>query len=254
MTMRHERNRAMPVIDGLNAAIRENPLAAGLIGAGVAWMLLGGSKGFGVMAGAAKGAADKAGSAAINASSVVASGIARAGSNAAAAITDAVPEVTDAVASIVPGRSVPAAENAYQAVANVKSAVGERINSAAEAGREYSSAIQSKLSEGLERQPLLLGAIGLAIGASIASSFASTAVERELMGEKSTAAREQVESLADDVKDRAGLVVSAVKDEAARQGLTTDAAKAAARGITEKVKNVAGAAHASVAEKIKAFD
>jgi len=244
----------MPVIDGLNAAIRENPLAAGLIGAGVAWMLLGGSKSFGVMAGAAKGAADKTGSAAIKASNVVASGMAMAGSNAAAGIKDAVSEVTDAVASIVPDPSVPVTENAYQTVADAKSVVGERINSAAEAGREFSAAIQSKLSESLERQPLLLGAIGLAIGASIASTFASTTVEREWMGEKSTAAREQVESLAYDVKDRARQVVSDVKDEADRQGLTTDAAKAAARGITEKVKNVADAAHTSVAEKIKAFD
>ena len=254
MTMRDERNRAVPVIDGLNAAIRENPLAAGLIGAGVAWMLLGGSKGFGVMAGAAKGAVDKAGSTAIKASNLVASGMVKAGSNAAAGIKDAASEVTDAVASIVPDLSIPDTEGAYQAVADAKSAVGERINSAAEAGREYGAAIQSKVSESLERQPLLLGAIGLAIGASIASTFASTAVEREWMGEKSTAARAQLENLADDVKDRVWQAVSDVKEEADRQGLTTDAAAAAASGITDKVKNVAGAARVSIAEKIKALD
>jgi hypothetical protein len=74
------------------------------------------------------------------------------------------------------------------------------------------------------------------------------------MGEKSTAAREQLESLADDAKDRARQVVADVKEEADRQGLTTDAAKTAARGIADKVKNVAGAAHGPVAEKIKAHN
>ena len=47
MTFQHELDRAGPVVDRLNAAIRDNPLAAGLIGAGIAWMLMGGAKGFG---------------------------------------------------------------------------------------------------------------------------------------------------------------------------------------------------------------
>ena len=38
-------------VDRLTAAVRDNPLAAGLIGAGVAWMLLGGNKGLGKAAG-----------------------------------------------------------------------------------------------------------------------------------------------------------------------------------------------------------
>jgi hypothetical protein len=248
--MRDELNGTGSVIE----AIRENPLAAGLIGAGVAWMLLGGSKGFGVMAGAVKGTAEKTGSAAVKAGNAVASGMAKTGSNAAAGIKDAASEVRDTFASIVPDQSVPDTENAYQAVSDAASAVGDRINSVAETGREWGAAIKSQLSESLERQPLLLGAIGLAIGASIASTFASTAVEGEWMGEKSTAAREQLESLADDTKDRARQVVADVKEEAERQGLTTGAAKSAARGITDKVKNVAGAAHESVAEKIKAFE
>ena len=44
MSMQDQIDRAGPVIDRVNAAIRENPLAAGLIGAGVAWMLFGGAK------------------------------------------------------------------------------------------------------------------------------------------------------------------------------------------------------------------
>jgi hypothetical protein len=254
MTMRDERNRAGPVIDGLNKAIRENPLAAGLIGAGIAWMLLGGSKGFGVVAGAVKGAADTVGSAAVEAGNAVASGLSKAGSDTDDGIKDAVSEVAATVASIVPDLSAPDADSASQAVVDAKKEIGERLNSAAEAGRKYSAVIQSKFSESLDRQPLLLGALGLAIGAGIASTFASTASEREWMGKTSTTAREQLDGLAEELKDRAGQVISDVKKEADRQGLTTDAAKAAAREMASKVKNVAGAVQASAAEKIKAFE
>lgn len=44
MSLQNELNRAQPIVVGLNAAIRENPLAAGLIGAGIAWILMGGTR------------------------------------------------------------------------------------------------------------------------------------------------------------------------------------------------------------------
>src|SRR5947209_17115378 len=96
MIFKHELDRAGPVVDRLNAAIRENPLAAGLIGAGVAWMLMGGGKGFGFMAGAAKGAAGlagsavgTAGSAAATVGNTLASGLTQAGSAVSAGLTSA---------------------------------------------------------------------------------------------------------------------------------------------------------------------
>jgi hypothetical protein len=95
----------------------------------------------------------------------------------------------------------------------------------------------------------LLGAIGLAIGAGIASTFATTAVESELMGEPGSAAREKLQGLAGDVTDRAKQIASDLKDEADRQGLTPDAAKSAAAEIGEKVKAVAGAGRESLAQR-----
>jgi hypothetical protein len=249
MSMQDEIDRAGPIVDRLNSAIRENPLAAGLIGAGVAWMLFGGAKGFGAVAGAAKGAAGKAGSAAAAAGNAMVSGLSKAASTAASGVKDSASEIPGSVASIVPDLSIPDTDGALGAAADAKSAIGNRLDSAAATGREYGAAIQSRLSESLERQPLLLGAIGLAIGAGIASTFATTAVESELMGEQATAAREKLQGLTDDVTERATQVVADVKDEAARQGLTTAAAKSAAAGIGEKIKTVAGAGRDSVAQR-----
>jgi len=264
MIFKDERDRAGPVVDRLNAAIRDNPLAAGLIGAGLAWMLMGGAKGFGVVAGAAtaatgaaKGAAGiagsmagSAGSTAAKAGSAVASGISNAGSAGASRLKDTVSDVAGSVASLVPDISVPNTDKKFAAVAHAGAAVGERFNAAAGSGREYGAAIQSRLSESLEKQPLLLGAIGLAIGVGIASTFASTAVESELMGEHGSAAREKLQGLASDVTDRAKQIASDIKDEANRQGLTPDSVKSAAAGIGDKVKTIAGAGRDSVAQRL----
>jgi len=247
MIFKDELDRAGPVVDRLNAAIRDNPLAAGLIGAGLAWMLMGGAKGFGVMAGAAKDAVGMAGSAAATAGGAVAGGVAKAALATAAGLKSAATDVTGSVASLVP--DIPDTDKAIEASAEAGATVGNRINSAAAAGREYSAAIQSRLSESLEKQPLLLGAIGLAIGAGIASTFATTAVESELMGEQGSAARQKLQGLAGDVTDRAKQIASDLKDEAGRKGLTPDAAKSAAAGIGEKVRAVAGAGRESITQR-----
>ena len=250
MNFKDELDRAGPIVDRVNAAIRDNPLAAGLIGAGVAWMLMGGAKGFGVMAGAAKGAAGMAGSAAATAGNAVANGVAQAGSATAARLKSTASDVAGAAASLVPDISTPDADKVFEVVADTGTAIGGRINSAAVAGKEYGAAIQSRLSESLEQQPLLLGAIGLAIGAGIASTFATTAVESELMGEQGAAAREKLTGLTDEVKDRAKQIAADVKDEANRQGLTADAARSAAAGIGEKIKTVAGAGRDSLTQRL----
>jgi len=247
MIFKDELDRAGPVVDRLNAAIRDNPLAAGLIGAGLAWMLMGGAKGFGVMAGAAKDAVGMAGSAAATAGGAVAGGVTKAALATAAGLKSAATDVTGSGASLVP--DIPDTDKAIEASAEAGATVGNRINSAAAAGREYGAAIQSRLSESLEKQPLLLGAIGLAIGAGIASTFATTAVESELMGEQGSAARQKLQGLAGDVTDRAKQIASDLKDEAGRQGLTPDAAKSAAAGIGEKVRAVAGAGRESITQR-----
>lgn len=78
MNLKNEINRAAPVVDRLNDAIRENPLAAGLIGAGLAWMLFG-SRGIGAAAGLAKDAAVGTVSAAGSVGAATAGGLRSAG-------------------------------------------------------------------------------------------------------------------------------------------------------------------------------
>lgn len=249
MTMREEIDRAGPLVDRLNRAIRENPLAAGLIGAGVAWMLFGGTRGIGAAAGFATNVAARTGAAASATTRAAAGGLAQSGSNAAAAIKDAGSEVVGSVASLVPDVSLPDADKIVEAATHAQSAISEGFDSAVSKASDYTTTIRSRLSQGLESQPLLLGAIGLAIGAGIASTFATTAVESELMGAQGAAARDKLEDLAGDIKDRAGKVLSDVQEEAGRQGLTPERAKDAASDIGDKVKTLAGAGRDAVAKR-----
>jgi hypothetical protein len=253
MSMKEEMNKAAPVLDRVNDAIRDNPLAAGLIGAGLAWMLFG-AKGVDAMSALAKGAGGKVASAARTAGSLaVGAGSATldAGAAASSAVKGAAADMVGSVASIVPDLSQADTDGVAKGAADAGTAINERIQAMASSGREYGAVIQSRLSQSLEQQPLLLGALGLAIGAGIASTFATTQAESEWMGEKGSATRETLQGMVGDAKDQARQVVSDIQDEAARQGLTLDAAKDAAKAVASKVGNVAGAARNSVTQPFK---
>jgi hypothetical protein len=249
MSIGIEHDRAGPLVDRLNAAIRENPLAAGLIGAGVAWMLFGGAKGFGKAAGFAGTAAGTARAAATDFGSSLADGLTQAGTSLGSGVRQAASDALSSAKSILPEGSVPDT-NTVPAVSHIPSTRGDGIPAPAVTGRDYGAIIQSKLSEHLEQQPLLLGVLGLGLGAGIASTFASTKVEGEVMGEHGAAAREKMQDLADDVKERATQVISDVKEEAQRQGLTTDAATTVVKDVAEKAKIVAFAGRDSIKEKL----
>jgi hypothetical protein len=241
MNLKEEINRASPMVDRVNDAIRDNPLAAGLIGAGLAWMLFG-TKGFATLGGLATHAASGTASAAATAAEAASDGVRSAGKAAASMARSAASVVADKAASIVPDIDPPDGSGIANSAADASAAVGERLQSVAATGKEYGSVLKSRLSDGLERQPLLLGAIGLAIGAGIASTFASTKIESEWIGERGAQARDAMQEVLTDVKDRAQEVLSEVQDEASRQGLTVEGAKEAASSVAGKLRNVAGTA------------
>jgi len=251
--MRDELSRAGDLVDGLNVAIRENPLAAGLIGAGVAWMLMGGTRGLSFAAGAAKTAATKVGSAAATAGTAVSRGIGEAGSQVGAVARqakDSASAVTGGTTSLVPDLPAPDINRAYDSVADVGSALQDRLNSAAASGRAHGATLHDKLGQSLDRQPLLLGALGLAIGAGIAATFAATKRESEWIGEKGAAVRQTLQHATEEAKERARQVVSDLKEETHAQGLAPGAVKDAMADVADKAKIVAGSARDTVAQRL----
>lgn len=88
------------------------------------------------------------------------------------------------------------------------------------------SEVKSKLSNLLEEQPLILGAIGLAVGAAIGAALPMTQTEDSWMGSTSHSVRQAAQDAArqevDTLRSAAGQAVENVKQSAADHGLSTE--------------------------------
>jgi hypothetical protein len=126
----------------------------------------------------------------------------------------------------------------------------DTARSSSEYGREIGLSMQQNLTKTLERQPLLLGMIGLAIGAGIASAFPSTKIEQDMMGEAGAAVKDKIQEIATETSEfasqRAKDVLNEVKKEVAAQGLTPESAKESLKGVVEKVKTAATSSRESI--------
>jgi hypothetical protein len=110
------------------------------------------------------------------------------------------------------------------------------------ASRSRFAAAQSNIGDLMDRQPLVLGAIGLGVGAAMAAALPSTAVEFDLLGQASADFQSRTRELAEKVTDRAADladgVTAAVANQAQAQGLTADSLKQSASDASRKVQNI----------------
>jgi hypothetical protein len=115
-----------------------------------------------------------------------------------------------------------------------------------EHGSELLENARDNLRELFRTQPLALGAIGLAIGAGIAAALPATKLEAEYLGETSGAVKEKAEEFVTEktgmAMEAAEAAINAAAEEASRQGLTVEGAKAAASDVSARVGRVVDAA------------
>jgi hypothetical protein len=196
--------------DGLISAARENPLAAALIGGGALWLLVGNDK--------LKGPASSAATAAASAADIDARNLrsAAAGLQQTAApptapemdhdgsfrVGETLRDAANAASDAMSGATDKVSDRFAEGVAYARENFGTRNPLP---GKEALTKAQSSLSDMLEQQPLLLGAIGLAIGAAFAGGFPTSDLENEWIGD-----------LSDDVKadlnTRAGAVSQSLRE------------------------------------------
>ena len=223
-----------PFVDAVNGAVLENPLSAGLIGLGVLWMFFGNTK-IGALAQASTGALTR-----------VNDGVRSAGEGAASTVAG----LADTTGDVVRQAGETLKTTAAKASAAISSARSAEIRGTAAVGQDVGQSLQSNLTQTLDRQPLLLGLIGLGIGASIASMFSSTEVEQELVGAAATKVKDEFGEFANQVGERAEKVLDDVKQEARNQGLTPERAGERLKEAAGKVKATAAAARDSILPRV----
>jgi hypothetical protein len=232
--------------DSLLAAARENPLSAALIGGGALWLLVGDDK----LKGAAQSAANVA-------SGVVDSGASNLKAAASGLQRTAAPPTApemDHEGSSVAKDSRDAAQTATDSMSEAVDKVRDRFDEGVAYARERFAKMgnplpagdtltkaQSSLGDLMERQPLVIGAIGLAVGAALAGAFRTTQIEDNYIG-----------GVSDDVKEdlsRRGTAVSKALREAA-DTIAADASDIGAEAI-DRVKQAGTDAAYAAKEKTK---
>ena len=126
----------------------------------------------------------------------------------------------------------------------VSSGYRSGADAAARAGEQVMQAgqrTQEMFVDTVQRHPMIVGAIGLAIGAAIAAALPSTRQEEQLFGEAGSGLKNKARELASEgvaaMKSAAQDVYQDTLRHAKEQGLSAEAVQEAAKGIGEKVKS-----------------
>ena len=194
--------------DSLTSAVQENPLAAALIGGGALWLLIGNGKLKGAASSATSAVSPMVDFGARNLRSA-ASGLQRTAAPPTAPemdhersfrVGETLRDAGNVASDAMSGAAEKIADRFDEGVAYARESFGKLGP-----GKESLAKAQSSLADMLERQPLVLGAIGLAIGATVAGAFQTSDVENEWIGD-----------LSDDVKadlnSRAGAVSQSLRE------------------------------------------
>jgi hypothetical protein len=200
-------------LDGLSAAARENPLAAALIGGGALWLLIGSDKlknAAGSITSATAPIADLGARAQTSAFSSwedsygsMRNRASRMQDEASHTVNETVSKARTAASDAMSGAAETMSERFDEGMAGARE-MFDRMGRALPR-KETLRQAQSSLSDLLERQPLVLGAVGLAIGATVAGALAKSSLEDEWVGDLS-------DGLKADLKERAGAVSQSVRE------------------------------------------
>jgi hypothetical protein len=123
----------------------------------------------------------------------------------------------------------------------MRDAVYRGGGSAYRSGRDFGGSFTALIDD----QPMLLGALGLAVGAALGAALPESETEDRLMGEASDAVKEKASEVAtagyDKAKAVAGSVIERASQEAEAQGLTAGEADNAMSDLAARIGSVAEA-------------
>jgi len=155
-------------------------------------------------------------------------------SRAASAITDATDSVRTAAADTVADASQKVSAG-YRDTIETASRTGDQLTEGLRQSRDT-------LYEAIETHPLIVGGIGLLIGAAIASALPVSRVENEMFGDTSNELKDRAREMASEgfalAKDAAEELYQESVDRAQQYGLKPDTVRETVKDVGEKVKDV----------------
>jgi ElaB/YqjD/DUF883 family membrane-anchored ribosome-binding protein len=174
-----------------------------------------------------------------------ASDAARSGREAEHSLADGVKSATQAVsdtANDIMGSAEVAVETIKTETVDAVETVSNKAAELGQAGVQAAQQARTTFDEIIERNPLLVGGIALAIGAFVAASLPGTEIEDKLFGESSHDIKNKAsQAVAEGVERAKGAAADAVGEisaAAAREGLNSEALSKSVEGATAAVKAV----------------
>lgn len=191
----------------LGRTMRDNPTPLLLIGAGIAWMM------------ATDGAARRRGD---GAATTRFSSVGGTMGDGAGRLKDGASSMADRAAGAAAGVGdtlSSTADSARRSMHDARDSISDAGSSAYRTARDLSDSASSLLHD----QPLVMGALGFAIGAALGGAIPETRMEDRMMGDTRDALKDSTAAMAADqyekAKDVAAKTADAVQNEAEKQGL-----------------------------------
>ena len=239
-------------LNNLKSQVRDNPLPIALVGAGLAWLMLGsGNSGHTARDGSREDARfstrSDIPSSATGSAPQSGMSLGQGARNLAESGSDALHGAADSIGSMM--------SDAVESVRSTVADAADQVSDAA-AGVTRPVANAGKSAQNLiAQEPLVLGAIGFAIGAAIGALLPTTDVEEEILG----GYRDQAQAKASDLLDKgvsaakeiAAETYDTLKSEADEQGFSRASGKSLAGQVGEVVKNTLSKAEESVRDRVK---
>ena len=189
--------------------LRENPIPIALIGLGMAWLAISQTRGRGSAGAVYQGAGYYPTYEGYDEEEGLRAKV--------KAKADAAKAKLAETAEKAKARLADAQHQAADGVTGARGKVGEYAHIAQEKAGEYGRAARQRFDDALDSEPLVIGAIGLAVGAAIGAALPATPVERRYFGPARSKVAERAKASLDDVKDVAQRAYGQVKDELHRQ-------------------------------------
>ena len=235
----------MAALGNLKTQIRDNPLPLTLIGTGLAWLVLGQGPGGAAPSSTSGVTPDPSSTFAEygsrddlmpdSQSGSVADTLSEAARTARSAVTDAADTIRD---------NVDAGKQWVQGTAQGASA----------GGADFVAKGRQSATELIESEPLILAALGLAVGTAIGAMLPRTSLEDQQLGSYSDAIRNTAQNLmekgVEGAEEVAAEAYQTVKDEADRQGVSGAGDGSIVEKVAEVVRSTSSKTEQTIRDKI----